>query len=216
MTRHGRISYSVAASVAAALTLAMAGPSARADSDTVNAPDNGSRSFTLTPQKNSELVQFDDMRALRICNETQRTDTSNLPPPGVATEPATDRPIPIQTPSPVGLELSYGGQTTELGPGDCASMTAQELRVSPTQPLEGDAVLQGTVTSTAIVVPVRGERIGKVTTETMRATLADIRHMVEQDDATERATTAEFDQARAALQAAAAKLSSPAVASNAQ
>ena len=133
-------------------------------------PNNGSRSFTLTPQKNSELVQFDDMRALRICNKFSVPIPQSTPPGVAATEPATDRPIPIQTPSPVGLELSYGGQTTELGPGDCASMTAQELRVSPTQPLEGDAVLQGTVTSTAIVVPVRGERIGKVTTETVRAT----------------------------------------------
>ena len=216
MTRHGRISYSVAASVAAALTLAMASPSARADTGTVNAPDNGTRSFTLTSQKDSELVQFDTMRALHICNQTQKTDTNNLAPPGVATEPATDRPVPIQTPSPVGLQLSYGGQTTELGPGDCATMTAQELRVSPTQPLEGDAVLQGTVTSTAIEVPVHGERIGKVTAESIRATLADIRHMLEQDDATERATTGEFDQARDALNAAAAKLGPPAVASTAQ
>jgi hypothetical protein len=216
MTKHGRISYSVAASVAAALTLAMAGPSARADSNTVNAPDHGTRSFTLTSQKSSEIVQFDTTRALHICNQTQKTDTSNLAPPGIPSEPATDRPIPIQTPSPVGLQLSYSGQTTEVAPGDCATVTAQQLTVSTLQPLEGDAVLQGTVTSTAIEVPVRGERIGKVTPESIRATLADIRHMLEQDDATERATTAEFDQARDALNAAATKLGPPAVASTAQ
>ena len=216
MIKHGRISYSVAASVAAALTLSMAGTVARADSDTVNAPDNGTRSFTLTSEKESELVQFDAMRALHICNETQKTDTSNLAPPGIPSEPVTDRPIPIQTPSPVGLHLSYGGQTTDVAPGNCATVTAQELTVSPTQPLEGDAVLQGTVTSTAIEVPVRGERMGKVTTETWRATLADIRHMLDQDDSTERATTAEFERARDALNAAAAKLRTPAVASTAQ
>src|SRR5581483_3503840 len=100
---------------------------------------------------------------------------------------------------------SYGGQTTDVAPGNCANITAQELTVSAAQPLQADETLNGTVTSSAIEVPVKGERMGKATTESARAAIADIRHMLDQDDETERATTTEFDRARDQLQQAASK-----------
>ena len=212
--RHARISYSVGASVAAALVLAAASTSARADAtDTLNAAGGAARTFTLTSDKPSQRVQFDQPRTLRICDETQRSETSQLPPPGANTEPATDRPVPVH-PAPVGLRLSYQDQTMEVTPGQCANVTTAELTVSPVEPLEGDATLNGTVSAAPIEVPVRGDRLGKVTPESLRATVADIRHMLDQDDATVRATTAEFDQVRDSLQQTAAKLSQPSVASN--
>jgi hypothetical protein len=219
MTRQARISSSVAASVAAAIALAAGAASARADTPkTVNAPAGATRSFTLTPEQASERVRFDQPSTLRLCNDTERTDTNVYPPAGANTEPATDRPVPLHDPTPVGLQVNYedvnGNQTVLVDPAQCATFTAQEVTISPTQPLEGDATLQGTVTA-AMEVPVYGQRMGPATKERISAMIAEIRHMIDQDDATERATTAEMNQARDALQQAAVELSSSPVAANA-
>jgi hypothetical protein len=176
------ISY-LAASVAAILTLSAGGGVARANdsAQTFNASDSGTRSFMLTASHDTARLTFDQPQELQFCNETQRTD--HRPSESV---------LPIQTPfesTPVGLMVSTeSGEPLQIPTGQCVNLVGQELTVSPTTPLQGDATLSGTVMAR--------RASWKLDEQRMRATLANIRDMLQQDDEMMLVTKAELDRAQ--------------------
>lgn len=171
----------VATSIAAALTLCAGGAIARANDTTasLDASGNGHHTFLLTPSHNTEQLNFGQTETVRICNETQHTYTRSR-----------ESVLPALTPSestPVELSVSTGeGSLLRLGIGQCVNLVGRELVVSPTTPLATDNALSGSVMTRST--------LGAANMESMRASLADIRGMLQSDDETVLAMKVELDR----------------------
>jgi hypothetical protein len=180
MNRKNTTAY-VATSIAAALTLCAGGALARADDTTasLDASGNGHHTFMLTPTHDTEQLNFGQTETVRVCNETQRTYTRS-----------TESVLPAQTPSestPVELSVSMDeGSSLRLGIRQCVDLVGRELFVSPTSPLATDNALSGSVMTR--------NTLGAANMESMRASLADIRGMLQYDDETVLAMKVELDR----------------------
>ncbi|MGH8258857.1 MAG: hypothetical protein ACREUG_04120 [Steroidobacteraceae bacterium] len=161
LSRHSHASNLVAAFVAAALTLpagaALAQSSqeggthestARHPQALVESTENpDARHIRLTDRMNVESLNYDHPRGLRICNLTGHVAPAN----GVANPtrnvpvPLADQAVPLHGPSPVDLKLTYNGQSSQVQPGECYRFRAQDVQVTPAQPLAPGRALELTV-----------------------------------------------------------------------
>jgi len=158
MTRNQLISGSLIAAAVAALTFGAGSAWAQAEqayAPDPNAAQNWNESgidFRLTPQTDTEVLNYTHPRAVRICNLTGRYSPGTRPVPADQSvpsdqsEPLSNRPVGATTsPTPVNLTVTYDGKTTQVRPGECDRMQAQNLRLSPTEPLPDGSALNGTI-----------------------------------------------------------------------
>jgi flagellar biosynthesis GTPase FlhF len=128
-----------------ASAFALGSGAAFAQTSSANSTDQGvtvnssATHYQLTDQNNTESLNYDHPRDLRVCNMSGK-----LAAAGGASDqtdrlkqtPITTRPVPLHTqPTPVELSVRYGGTDHRVPPGQCDRFRAKDVRLSAAQPL---------------------------------------------------------------------------------
>ena len=197
----------IAASVAAALGIsagaAFAQTATSHNSIDEAVPDSTSaRHVALTRQQNEQTLHYSAARNLRICNLSGRapsaTESINA---AERRAPETRSNLAIEAPKteprPVDLRVHFAGMSEQIQPGNCYEFQARNVRLSTTERLPPESVLD------VSVAQMSGDRFVKGRTETASASDRDTKQSVDQlkeqlkqDDEQERQANAELSQAR--------------------
>ena len=208
MIRTERLAAPLRRAGVAALAAAAIAPFALAQTNVrmETQPPQGATEFTLGQQGDVEQLNYARPQRLRICNRSGDSAATPVPVayPLDNPEPLSERPIPIGGPTAVALLVTYDGQRTAVEPGHCVRVRAEHLQIRARQNLPAHNTLTGWIETLDVntqAARTTAEGTGDVADE--RATLAQLRHELAQDDREMRAATAELQQARRELDDAA-------------